>query len=41
MVFNADVVEKLKIFRGEARIEIHIKVAKDGDYFTGISVSIS
>lgn len=39
MVIDAEVVEKLKVFRSEARIEIHMKVAKDDDRFSGILVS--
>ena len=38
MVIDAEVVDKLKVFRSDARIEIHMRVAKEDERFAGILV---
>lgn len=41
LVIDAEVVEKLKVFRHEARIEVHMNIEKDkSGRFRGILVSI-
>ncbi|KAH8106064.1 hypothetical protein BXZ70DRAFT_918046 [Cristinia sonorae] len=38
MVIDAEIVEKLRVNRGEARIEVFLNVNKDGEYLKGITV---
>ncbi len=40
MVIDAHVVEKLQVFRSDARIEVHMNITRDDGQFKGILVSL-